>query len=124
MKKDGLNNKGKTMIIIAFAPKSSKILPNIFCKNFKHCAIIVRDKQDFILYQFSGHNRVTKIIIRTRDIRILGAHGWRFIYMPREIKSGFNPNHAWTCVGMVKNAIGMHRPFIQTPDGLYKKLCD
>lgn len=112
------------MVIIAFAPNSSKILPNIFCKNFKHCAVLVRNKNGFTMYQFSSHKHVSEIFIRTRDIRILGAYGWRFIYMPRNINPNFNPHTAWTCVGAAKCAIGMRAPFIQTPDALYKKLCD
>ena len=112
------------MIIIAFAPKSGKFLPNIFCKNFKHCAVIARHKKGFVMYQFTSHKNVNEICIRMRDIRILGAHGWRFIYIPRNISPHFNPRDAWTCIGMAKNAIGMHAPFIQTPDALYRKLCD
>lgn len=112
------------MVIIAFATKSGKFLPNIFCKNFKHCAVIVRNKNEFLMYQFSAHKRVCQISIRMRDINILRAHGWRFVYLPRNINPYFNPHKAWTCVGASKDAIGMRAPFIQTPDALYKKLCD
>lgn len=112
------------MVIIAFAPKSSKCLPNIFCKNFKHCAVLVRAHKGFIMYQFSSHKNVSKIVIHTRDIRILCLHGWRFIYIPCEINPYFDPGASWTCVNMAKYAIGMRAPFVQTPDALYKKLCD
>lgn len=112
------------MIIIAFAPNSRKILPNIFCKRFKHCAVLVPTVRGFNMYQFTSHKSVTNIFIRTRDIKILGAYGWRFVYMPRNINPGFNPRNAWTCVGMAKHAIGMHAPFIWSPDALYKKLSD
>ena len=112
------------MVIIAFAPKSGKILPNIFCKNFKHCAVLVRDKRGFTMYQFYKHNNVTEIFIHTRDIRILGTYGWRFVYIPQNINPHFNPRDAWTCVGMAKRAIGMQAPFIQTPDALYRNLYD
>ena len=108
------------MVIIAFAPKSSKILPNIFCKNFKHCAVIVRRDNEFIMYQFVAHNHVEQIIMRQRDIGILAAHGWHFIYVPRDIKYQFNPAASWTCVGMSKRAIGIHAPWILTPYALYK----
>ncbi len=112
------------MIIIAFAPKSSKVLPNLFCKNFKHCAVIVRQKNGFIMYQFSSHKNVTELSLRMRDIRLLGAHGWRFVYVPTDIDSNFNPHDAWTCVDMTKRAIGMRAPFIWSPDALYRKLCE
>ena len=112
------------MVIIAFAPTSSKILPNLFCKHFKHCAVLARDKNGFIMYQFSSHKNIAEIFIHSRDIRILGEYGWRFIYMPCEINPYFNPGDAWTCVNMAKRAIGMRAPFVQTPDALYKKLCN
>ena len=110
------------MVIIGFAPKSSKILPNIFCKNFKHCAVLVRNKNGFTMYQFSSHAHVTEIFIQSRDIRILGTYGWRFVYVPRDVNPRFNPHNAWTCVGMAKKSIGMRAPMVQTPDALYKKI--
>ncbi len=112
------------MIIIAFAPKSSKVLPNIFCKNFKHCAVLVPRGHNFTMYQFSSHKNVAKIDIRLRDLRLLCAHGWCFVYVPGDVRTTFNPHRAWTCVDMSKRAIGMHAPFIWSPDALYKKLCE
>ena len=108
------------MVIIAFAPKSSKFLPNIFCKRFRHCAVIVRRNKDFIMYQFTMHKRTEQIPLRQRDIRILAAHGWHFVYIPCEIEYQFNPGAAWTCVGMAKRAIKIHAPWILTPYALYK----
>lgn len=110
------------MIIIAFAKKSSKVLPNLLCRNFKHCAVLIRNHEGFIMYQFTTHKNIAQIYIRTRDIQILGAHGWQFIYMPIDIAPNFNPNNAWTCVDMAKRAIGMHAPLIQTPDALFRKI--
>jgi len=112
------------MVIIAFAPNSKKILPNIFCKKFKHCAVLVPVARGFNMYQFTAHKNISEIFIRTRDIKILSAYGWRFIYIPHNINPHFNPRASWTCVGMSKKAIGMHAPLIQTPYALYKKLCD
>lgn len=108
------------MVIIAFAPKSSKVLPNIFCKKFKHCAVIVPSGKDFTMYQFITHKRTEQIALRQRDIRILAAHGWQFIYIPRDVKYDFNPNLSWTCVGLAKCALGIHAPWILTPYALYK----
>jgi hypothetical protein len=108
------------MIIIAFAPKSSKFLPNLLCKKFKHCAVITRTGKEFIMYQFITHRHVEKIILRQRDIRILAAHGWRFVYVPCDIKYDFNPNSAWTCVELAKYAIGIRAPWILTPYALYR----
>jgi len=108
------------MIIIAFAPKTSKVLSNIFCRRFKHCAVIVRHGNEFLMYQFIAHRHTEQIALRQRDIAILAAHGWCFVYIPRDIKYQFNPNAAWTCVGMSKCALGLHAPWIQTPYALYK----
>lgn len=112
------------MIIIAFAPHSSRILPNLICRHFKHCAVIERMGRDFILYQFISRGHVEKIHIKMRDIKLLGAHGWHFVYMPLDIKYNFNPRNAWTCVDMAKRALGIKNIMIQTPDGLAKKLSE
>ncbi len=111
------------MVIIAFAPKSSKFLPHVLCRKFKHCAVIVKDKNDFLLYQFVSRNHIDIIPIKSRDIKILTAHGWRFVYVPCNLPYIF-PIKTWTCVNLAKYAIGIHAPFIQTPDGLYQKIYD
>ena len=111
------------MVIIAFAPKSSKILPNIFCKNFKHFAVIAKDKNEFLLYQFVSRNHIDTVKIKSRDITVLGAHGWRFVYIPRNLPYVF-PIKTWTCVALAKYAIGINAPFVQTPDALYKRIYD
>ena len=110
------------MIIIAFAPNSSKFFANIFCKKFKHCAVIVREQKEFVMYQFVSHKKVELLKLKQRDITILGNYGWRFIYLPCDIKPSFNPRLAWACVGMTKRAIGIRSFCIQTPDGLYNLL--
>ena len=111
------------MVIIAFAPKSSKILPNIFCKNFKHCAVITPNDTGFIMYQFMSRKNIEQIPISARDIKILGAHGWRFIYVPCELQHPF-PIKVMTCVGLAKYAIRLHAPFSLTPDALYNAIKD
>jgi hypothetical protein len=111
------------MVIIAFAPKSSKILPNIFCKNFKHCAVIVPDENGFVMHQFVAHKNIVQIPVTGRDIKILGAHGWRFVYVPCELHQPFPPN-VFTCVGLAKYAVKFRSPFIFTPDALYKAIKD
>ena len=111
------------MVIIAFAPKSSKVLPNLFCKRFKHCAVIVKDKNRFLLYQFISRNHIDIIPIKSRDIRILSTYGWRFVYVPCNLPHVF-PVKKWTCVNLSKYAIGLHAPLVLTPDGLYQKIYD
>lgn len=111
------------MVIIGFTKKSSKILPNIFCKNFRHCAVIVRRRAGFILYQFVSHGRVEKISLGARDMKMLRQYGWCFVYVPCDLPRNF-PRKNWTCVNMAKDAIKMRAPFIQTPDALYRALSE
>ena len=111
------------MVIIGFTKKSSKILPNILCKNFRHCAVIVRRRAGFILYQFVSHGHIEKIVLRARDMKMLRKYGWCFVYVPCDLPRNF-PQKNWTCVNMAKDAIKMRAPFIQTPDALYRALSE
>ena len=111
------------MVIIAFAPNSSKILPNIFCRKFKHCAVIVQHKQDFLMYQFISRGNIDIIKIKSRDIKILQSYGWHFVYIPCNLPIRF-PIKTWTCVNLAKYAVRIIAPSIQTPYALYKKISD
>lgn len=108
------------MIIVAFSDKTSKILPRILCRKIKHVAPIIANKNNLIMYQFISRKKCHKIIIKMRDIKILAAHGWRFIYLPIDAAKDFSKMHALTCVQFTKNAIGLKKAFIQTPNGLYE----
>ncbi len=110
------------MVIIGFSTKSSFIIPRILCKHFKHCAIITPYKKRLLLYQFIRRGNVAKINISEQSITQLRKFGWSFIYLPIDICLDFNPYTAKTCVDMVKNAIGIKKISIQTPDSLYKCL--
>jgi len=111
------------MIIIAFSQKTSKILPRIFCRNMRHCAPIIPTRRGrMTIYQFTAPGRIRPLKIKTRDLKILRAHGWCFIYIPRDVDANFNPKRAMTCVDLSKRAAGIHKWNIQTPDGLYKYL--
>ncbi|MBD5389207.1 hypothetical protein HDR63_03045 [bacterium] len=112
------------MIIMAFAPHTSKILPRLVCRRLRHCAVILPGAgDDLTLYQFVRRNRVIRIPLRRRDIRILRAHGWRMVY----VSPGRTPDpaefaRAWTCVDMARRALDLHAWWIQTPLALYKHL--
>ena len=115
------------MIIIAFAPNTSKLLPRIICRRFKHVAPIYVKQNKLIMYQFISHNNIAQIPLQMRDLKILVHHGWRFVLLPLAGQKStktimFDNIHAMTCVSMVKKVIGMHNIFIQTPYALYKKL--
>lgn len=110
------------MIIIGFSKTTSLIMPHIFCRDFKHCAIITQKNNKMFLYQFVRYKHIDIIEINDSGINKLAKFGWVFIYMPQNISPDFTAQNAKTCVDMVKRAIGLKRLFIQTPDSLYKYL--
>lgn len=111
------------MIIVAFSNKTSKFIPNILCRKFKHVAPIVPHNNKLIMYQFVTRGYVKKMVLQIRDIQILRAHGWKFIYVDgATMPVDFNPYAAYTCVDLAKRAIGIHNWQIQTPLALYKRL--
>lgn len=110
------------MIIIGFSTKTSKILPRILCKHFKHCAPIIKVGENFLMYQFVKHNDIKAIPITSYGLKLLKGAGWKFIktnLKPAKYPKSYN---AVTCVCFTKKFIGIHAPFIQTPDALYRKL--
>ena len=111
------------MIIIAFSKNTSKVLPHILCRHFRHCAPIICNGNHLVMYQFITHNHIEQIHIKPRDIGVLRAHGWEFIYVSPTINCNlFDYMHAYSCVDLSKRAIGLKSIFIQTPYGLYKHL--
>ena len=111
------------MIIIAFAPNTSKLLPRIICRRFKHVAPIYVKQNKLIMYQFISHNNIAQITLQMRDLKILARHGWCFVCLAVSArKTPINNVNAITCVSMVKKIIRIHNIFIQTPYALYKKI--
>ena len=111
------------MIIIAFSKHTSKILPRMLCRKLCHCAPIICNGNDLVMYQFIRHNHIEQIHIRPRDIDILRTHGWEFIYVSPTITSNdCDYMRAYSCVDLSKRTIGLKSVFIQTPYGLYKHL--
>ena len=111
------------MIIIAFSENTSKFLPRILCRHYRHCAPITCEKKDLIMYQFIKPNHIAAIHLKLRDIAVLQAHGWKFIYVsPNVSMQNFYPTFTYSCVGLCKHALGFHSIFIQTPYASYKHL--
>ena len=110
------------MIIIAFSNKTSKILPKIFCRHFRHCAPIVCTGGKLVMYQFTNIRNISEIYLNNRDISILHAYGWRFVYIPVDIQNDFDPMRAYSCVDLSKRALGIHNICIQTPTALYEHI--
>jgi hypothetical protein len=110
------------MIIIAFSDKTSKILPRLICRKFKHVAPIAVHNDKLVMYQFVRRNICVKVHLRMKDIKILNKNGWRFIYLTGDVPPNFNTKNVRTCVELTKRAIGLKSRLIQTPNALYKYL--
>lgn len=111
------------MIYIAFSKQTHKLFAKIFCRNFRHCAPMIKTKDKFILYQFIDRNHIAKIKLSKRDLQILVKHGWEFIQYgnknaPQHAK-GIKPT-SLTCIQFTKRICGIKNIFIQRPDDLYK----
>ncbi len=111
------------MIIIGFTNRTSKILPRIFCRKFRHVAVIVPHQNSYVMYQFVRRMEIAQIPLVMRDIKILKQHGWFFICLPQHVVTkDFARLRAYTCVQMAKKAIGVPGIWVQTPYALYQRL--
>lgn len=117
----GLIKKGFFMIIIGFSCKTHLPIVRLVCRHFKHCAVIVRYKNRFVLHQFAHCGNVAYISITAHGIERLRALGWVFICIKSPQRICFNKN-AKTCVNYVKHAVGIKKFWIQTPDALFRYL--
>lgn len=117
----GLIKKGFFMIIIGFSCKTHLPIVRLVCRHFKHCAVIVRYKNRFVLHQFAHCGNVAYITISAQGIKRLRALGWVFICIKSPQRICFNKN-AKTCVNYVKHAVGIKKFWIQTPDALFRYL--
>lgn len=111
------------MIIIAFSTHTSKILPRILCRHFRHCAPIVPTARGLVMYQFVRHKTIARIKLRPRDLGTLYRHGWRFIFIPTDPPTDFDSHImcAYTCVGLCRRALHGNIHAI-TPDALYRRI--
>ena len=113
--------KGCIMLYIGFSNYSSKRYANIICKKYKHCAPVIINKNEVIIYQFVHINKIVKIVIKKTDIKKLKQHGWIFVKTPTLSRKKF----AWcclTCVQFTKHMCGIKNIKIQTPLALFNYL--
>ena len=114
------------MIIIAFSPNTSHLMPRIFCRHLRHCApIMCIAPNRYIMYQFVRRGHIATIYLSLRAIQILHAHGWKFICvqgraLPRDMLRC--ARKCRTCVALCKTAIRYNAPCVITPSGLFKKM--
>lgn len=110
------------MIIVGFTCNTSKKLPQVVCRHFRHCAVILPAApgatKPFVMHQFVRAGTVAKIPINTRDMNLLRAHGWVFVHVGRVPSEGGGV----TCVQYAKSVCGVHSAFVQTPDALWRRL--
>ena len=38
-----------------------------------------------IMHQFMSYKNIANIKLNMRDIKILQAHGWQFVYLPKDL---------------------------------------
>ena len=117
------NQKDTDMIIIAFSKNTSKFLPRILCRHYRHCAPILCNDSDLIMFQFVKRNHIIKVHLTLRDLAILRVHGWTFVYIsPTPPRYTYDNLHAYSCVNMTKRILNIKSVLIQTPYALYKRL--
>lgn len=97
-------------------------MPNLICREFKHVAPILIKNNKKELWQFVKKNNIVKIPVNLRDLRLLHEYKWKFIVLSEIYTKDVNLKKCYTCVQMTKQLIGIKKLYVQTPDGLYKKL--
>ena len=113
------------MIIIAFSTKTSKFLPRLFCKNFRHCAPIIisgRDADAPYMLQFTAPGRIYKLNMTGDAVKRLQTFGWKMVYTSGALPMNCNVMRAHSCVDLCKRVLQLRAPLIQTPDALYRRI--
>lgn len=110
------------MLYIGFSNYSKKIHAKILCKKFKHCAPIIINGDNVIIYQFVHTNKIAKIVIQKSDLKTLKKHGWIFVKYSLNNPNITKGKHYLTCVQFTKDTCGIKNIKIQTPLALFKYL--
>ena len=111
------------IIYIGFSTKTHKLHAHISCCKYKHCAPIIVNGKNAVLYQFIHPNKIVAIYMHKKDLSLLKHYGWYFIeYNGDFIKKNINNIRALTCVNFVKKFCKIKNIKIQTPDELLKYL--
>jgi hypothetical protein len=116
-------------ISIGFTKRTGKIMPRIFCRNFRHCAIVIkRGKHYMLMHKVADGIQILKL--SPRDLEILAHNGWEFVNVRCKMEDGrltacihltsYIVHLPFTCVSFCKKMLGIKNPFIQTTDQLYK----
>ena len=109
------------MLYIGFSNYSKKIHARLFCSKYKHCAPIIINDNTVIIYQFVHINKIVKIFIQKKDLKILRRHGWKIVKYSSNPKQ-FSDLFCFTCVQFTKKVCGIKNISIQTPLALFNYL--
>ncbi len=111
------------MIIVGFTHQTSKTLPRLLCRNFRHCAPVVPSmmggEKPFVMYQFVRRGIIAQIPLNMRDMNLLRKYGWQFVHVdtaPCCAQKGL------TCVQFTKRVCGIKSARLQRPDALWREL--
>ena len=109
------------MIYIGFSKQSNKIIANMFCNKFKHCAPIIIKQNKCFLYQFTSQRNICIICLNKKDLKLLTEYGWIFIRYNNNINlQNALYKKSLTCVQFTKKFCNIKNIKIQTPDFLLK----
>ena len=107
------------MLYIGFSDYSNKTLARMLCKKYKHCAPIIIDNKNIVIYQFVHMNKIVKIIRPKCDLNRLCQNGWVLIKYHTQPKQNIKKK-CLTCVQFTKYVCGIKNIWIQTPLDLFK----
>ena len=126
MRENKRGNKSETkygfnMIYISFSQQSNKILPNMICNKYKHCAPVVIKRNKCFMYQFTSQRNICIICLNKKDLQILKQYGWVFVKYNNKINlQNCLYTKSLTCVQFTKKFCNIKKLKIQTPDSLLK----
>ena len=101
-------------ILVGFTTKTSAVLPRFFCRNFRHCAVVV----DGVFIQVAT-NGIRAFKVGKREIGKLERSGWVFVECKKN-NDTWSGIHFLTCVGFAKRVLAIRNPFVWTPDQLFR----
>lgn len=111
------------MIYIGFSTKSHKLYTRVLCHHFRHVAPVLIKDNNYIVYQFTAPKKISLIILKFRDLKILESYGWKFIKYDCkfDLQSALKTKSI-TCVQFTKHVCKIKNILIQTPDALFEYL--
>ncbi len=111
--------------LVVFSGKADFWWQNLLRPGFRHCAVIVKSGQHWIALEPVSNRLQTRVLMNNPD-SLAGQLLRRGLHVVEtnvvETQLGFCVPGLWTCVEVVKRALGIKRVSIQTPWHLYQHL--